>query len=116
MSSDTSGQAPDTWRTRTGHGRTLSSRRSFQPTNILLNPAVCLVVILELLFVAFECGRVDVAAAVDDADGMGDVEHFVENYVIDYISRHFDRIERAADGDVVERAVVMAENAIGLAC
>ena len=91
-------------------------RRSLQPPNILLDPAVCLVVILEFFLIAFERRRVDVAAAVDRANGMDNVEHLVENDVIDDISRDVDRIERTADRDVVERAVVVAEDAKRLSC
>lgn len=67
------------------------------------------------MFVAFECGRVVVAAAVDVFCGVGDVEHLVEDYVFDDVSRHIGRIERRADRNMIVRRVVVAEDAICLA-
>lgn len=126
MSVKASGHWADTQRTRGGHAADkrrqkcrhteLPFRRTLQSPNILLDPAVCLVVILEFFLVAFERRRMDVAAAVDDADGMDDMEHLVKNDVVDDVSWDIDRIERTADRDVVERAVVVAEDAKRLSC
>lgn len=92
--------------------RLFAVRISLEFPHVSFDPPFGFLVVGEFLFVAFECGRVVVSAAVDMLSRVGDVEHFVEDDVLDDVSGHVERIERSAYGDVVMRRVVMAENTI----
>ena len=85
----------------------------FLTATFLNQSAFGFVVIGKFLLVAFEGGGVVVAAAVDVFGRVVDVEHFVKDDVFDDVSRHIDGVKRPADGDVVVRCVVVAEDAVG---
>ena len=85
-----------------------------QPPYVSLDPAFGFLVIGKFLLVAFECGSVIVAAAVDMFCRVMDVEHFVIDDVFDDVTRRFRRVQRYADGDMVVGRVVVAEDAVGL--
>ena len=79
--------------------------------DIPLDPLFGFKIVGKFLFVAFEGRGVVVAAAVYMFGGVVDVEHFVEDDVFDHVFWDGEGIERAADGNVVVRRVVMAEYA-----
>ena len=65
----------------------------FELADVAFDPFFGFQIVGEFLFVSFEGRGVVVAAAVDVFGWVMDVEHFVEDDVLDYVFRHGEGIE-----------------------
>src|SRR5438132_14031467 len=81
--------------------------------NDAIQPVLRLPIVFEGLFFRAERPRVIVAAAIDNASRMFDVQHLVKDDVLDKPFGNFTRVESLADCDRVMRRIVMPKNASG---
>src|ERR1041385_4683374 len=81
------------------------------PADDSIEPLLGLLITGVAAFFRAKSWRVIVAAAFNDARGVFDVEHLVEEDVLNEPFRHFRRIQHLADGNSVVRGIVMAEDA-----
>ena len=70
----------------------------------------------ESSFVPAKSRCVVVSASIVMNRRVMDVEHFVEDYVLNDTWRHVRRIERAADDDRVMGRIVVTKDPVGFAC
>ena len=82
-----------------------------ESADVAFDPLFGFIVVREFLLVSFEGWGVIVAAAVYVFSRVMDVEHFVEEDVLDHVFWDGEGIERTADRDVIMRCIMMAENA-----
>lgn len=80
---------------------------------IAFDPLFRCVIVFKLLFVAAKCGRVVVAAAVVMHGRVVNMEHFVEDHVIDDEWRGALVVKRTADHDRIVCRIVMPKDAVG---
>lgn len=81
---------------------------------IILDPFFGLVIMRKAPFVAAKSGRVVITSAIVMNGWMRDMQHLVEEHVLNYEPRHRCRIKRAAYRDRVVGGVVMAQDVIAL--
>src|SRR2546421_2421709 len=81
--------------------------------NDAIQPVLRLPIVFEGLFFRTERPRVIVAAAIDNASRMFDVQHLVKDDVVDEPFGNFTRVEGLADRNRVMRRIVMPKNASG---
>src|SRR5437763_6142443 len=81
--------------------------------NDAIQPVLRLPIVFEGLFFRAERPRVRVAAAIDDASPMFDVQHLVKDDVLDKPFGNLARVKSLTDRDRVMRRTVMPKNASG---
>ena len=81
--------------------------------NDAIQPVLRLPIVFEGMFFRAERPRVIVAAAIDDASRMFDVQHLVKDDVLDKPFGNLTRVKSLTDRDRVMRRIVMPKNASG---